>query len=436
MGRPPGWAAALTGRAVMLSPGRPPVRRDLERAFWVQIARGLTSEDAAVACGVSSPVGSRWFRHAGGMPPIELAPVSGRYLSFSEREDIAVLRAEGISMRQIAIRIGRSPSTISRELRRNAATRNGKLDYRASTAQWKADLAARRPKAAKLVEHPHLREYVQDKLSGVLRDENGDVVGPFASWKGRNKPRRADRRWATAWSPQQISNRLPIDFPDDESMRISHEAIYQSLYIEGRGALERELVACLRTGRALRKPRARAKKLRTGFITDEVTIGARPDEVDDRATAGHWEGDLIIGLNRSAVGTLVERTSGYTMLVHLPDGYKPEQVAPALAAKIQTLPEVVRRSLTWDQGPEMRDWKQVAIAADIEIFFCDPHKPWQRGSNENTNGLLRQYFPKGSDLSVHSEAELDQVAAELNDRPRKRLGYRKPIEEIGHLFAA
>ena len=262
----------------------------------MQIARGLTSEDAAVACGVSGPVGSRWFRHAGGMPPIELAPVSGRYLSFSEREDIAVLRAQGISMRQIAIRIGRSPSTISRELRRNAATRNGKLDYRASTAQWKADLAARRPKAAKLVEHQHLREYVQDKLSGVLRDENGDVVGPFASWKGRNKPRRADRRWATAWSPQQISNRLPIDFPDDESMRISHEAIYQSLYIEGRGALERELVACLRTGRALRKPRARAKKLRTGFITDEVTIGARPDEVDDRATAGHWEGDLIIGL--------------------------------------------------------------------------------------------------------------------------------------------
>jgi IS30 family transposase len=166
------------------------------------------------------------------MPPIELAPVSGRYLSFSEREDIAIMRAEGISMRRIAIRIERSPSTISRELRRNAATRNGKLEYRASTAQWKADLAARRPKTAKLVEYEELREYVQDKLSGVLRDENGDVTGPFASWKGRNKPRRADRRWATAWSPQQISNRLPIDFPDDESMRISHEGIYQSLYIE------------------------------------------------------------------------------------------------------------------------------------------------------------------------------------------------------------
>src|SRR6476620_1524121 len=262
MGRPPGWAAALTGRAVMRSPGRPPVRRDLERAFWGKIAEGLTSEDAAMACGVSGPVGSRWFRHAGGMPPIELSPVSGRYLCFSEREQIAVMRAEGASMRTIADRLGRSPSTISRELRRNAATRNGKLEYRASTAQWKADLAARRPKPAKLAEHSRLREYVQDKLSGVIRDCDGNVVGLFASWKGRNKPRRADRRWATAWSPQQISNRLPIDFPEDKSMRISHEAVYQSLYIEGRGALDRELVACLRTGRALRKPRARAKKLR------------------------------------------------------------------------------------------------------------------------------------------------------------------------------
>jgi IS30 family transposase len=233
------------------------------------------------------------------------------------------MRAEGASMRMIADRAGRSPSTISRELRRNAATRNGKLEYHASTAQWKADLAVRRPKRAKLAEHSRLREYVQDKLSGVIRDDDGNVVGPFASWKGRNKPRRADRRWATAWSPQQISNRLPIDFADDESMRISHEAVSQSLYIEGRGALQRELLACLRTGRALRKPRARAKKLRTGFITDDVKIDARPDEVDDRTVAGHWEGDLIIGLNRSAVGTVVERTSRFTTLLHLPrkDGY-------------------------------------------------------------------------------------------------------------------
>jgi IS30 family transposase len=350
-------------------------------------------------------------------------------------------------MRQIAIRIGRSPSTISRELRRNAATRNGKLDYRASTAQWKADLAARRPKAAKLVEHPHLREYVQDKLSGVLRDENGDVVGPFASWKGRNKPRRADRRWATAWSPQQISNRLPIDFPDDESMRISHEAIYQSLYIEGRGALKRELVACLRTGRALRKPRARAKKLRTGFITDEVTIGARPDEVDDRATAGHWEGDLIIGLNRSAVGTLVERTSRFTTLLHLPrkdgygtaaavkngpalSGYGSESVRDALAVALTPLPKNLRRSVTWDRGKELARHAELTAATGIRVYFCDPYSPWQRGTNENTNGLLRQYFPKGTDLTRYERRDVQAVADALNSRPRKTLGWRTPAEVL------
>jgi IS30 family transposase len=227
-----------------------------------------------------------------------------------------------------------------------------------------------------------------------------------------------------------------VEFPDDPEMWVCAETIYQSLYVQSRGALRRELTRCLRTGRALRHP-GRHPGQRKNRIPNMVNISERSAEVKDRAVPGHWEGDLIIGKrNLTAIGTLVERRSGYTMLVHLPDGYKPEQVAPALAAKIQTLPETVRRSLTWDQGPEMRDWEQVAIAADIEIFFCDPHKPWQRGSNENTNGLLRQYFPKGSDLSVHSEAELDQVAAELNDRPRKRLGYRKPIEEIGHLLAA
>ena len=447
MGRPPGWAAALTGRAVMRSPGRPPVRRDLERAFWGKIAEGLTSEDAAMACGVSGPVGSRWFRHAGGMPPIELSPVSGRYLCFSEREQIAVMRAEGVSMRMIADRLGRSPSTISRELRRNAATRNGKLEYRASTAQWKADLAARRPKPAKLAEHSRLREYVQDKLSGVIRDGDGNVVGPFASWKGRNKPRRADRRWATAWSPQQISNRLPIDFPDDESMRISHEAVYQSLYIEGRGALERELVACLRTGRALRKPRARTKKLRTGFITDDVTIGARPNEVDDRAIAGHWEGDLIIGLNRSAVGTVVERTSRFTTLLHLPrkdgdgsappvkngpalSGYGSESVRDALAAALTPLPEHLRRSVTWDRGKELARHAELTAATGISVYFCDPYSPWQRGTNENTNGLLRQYFPKGTDLARYDRREVQAVADALNNRPRKTLGWKTPTEVL------
>lgn len=445
MGRQPDWAAALTGRAVMRSPGRPPVRRDLERAFWGRITEGLTSEDAAITVGVSGPVGSRWFRHAGGMSPIDLAPVSDRYLSFSEREDIAVMSAEGLSMRTIADRIGRSPSTISREIRRNAATRSGKLEYRASVAQWKADLSARRPRVAKLVDHQRLREYVQEKLSGVIHDENGDVVGPFASWKGRNKPRRADRRWASAWSPEQIANRLPIDFPDDESMRISHEAIYQALYIEGRGALERELVACLRTGRALRKPRARAKKLRTGFITDDVTLAARPDEVDDRTTPGHWEGDLIIGLGRSAVGTLVERTSRFTTLLHLPrkdgygaappvkngpalSGYGSESVRDALAAVMTPLPEHLRKSVTWDRGKELARHAELTAATGIKVYFCDPYSPWQRGTNENTNGLLRQYFPKGTDLARYDIHHIRAVATALNNRPRKTLGWRTPAE--------
>ncbi|PYE11860.1 IS30 family transposase [Williamsia limnetica] len=445
MGRPPGWAAALTGRAVMRSPGRPPVRRDLERAFWGKIAEGLTSEDAAVSCGVSGPVGSRWFRHAGGMPPIDLAPTSGRYLSFAEREDIAVMRAEGLSIRTMAGRIGRSPSTISRELRRNAATRNGKLEYRASTAQWKADLAARRPKPAKLAEHPKLQEFVQDRLSGVIRDGDGNVVGPSASWKGRNKPRRADRRWATAWSPEQIAHRLPLEFPDDPSMRISHEAIYQSLYVEGRGGLTRELVACLRTGRALRKPRARAKKLSTGFITDDVTIGARPAEVDKRKDPGHWEGDLIIGLGRSAIGTLVERTSRFTTLLHLPrkdgygaappvkngpalSGYGLESVRDALAAALTPFPEHLRRSVTWDRGKELARHAELTAATGISVYFCDPYSPWQRGTNENTNGLLRQYFPNGTDLARYDRRELEAVADALNNRPRKALKWRTPAE--------
>ena len=236
------------------------------------------------------------------------------------------------------------------------------------------------------------------------------------------------------YSPEQIAGRLRAEFPNDREMWVSSETIYQSLYVQARGALRRELAACLRTGRALRHP-GRQPGQRKNRIPAMVNISERPAEANDRAVPGHWEGDLIIGKrNLSAIGTLVERSTGYVLLVHLPDGYKPEQVAPALAAKIQTLPEAVRRSLAWDQGPEMRDWKQVQVAADIAIFFCDPHKPWQRGTNENTNGLLRQYFPKGSDLSVHSEADLDWVAAELNDRPRKRFGFAKPDELIGHLL--
>jgi transposase-like protein len=251
----------LTGRAPMKSPGKPSLRRDVERLFWHEIARGSSSEDAALAVGASSAAGSRWFRERGGMPTFMLDPIAGRYLSFQEREEIAICRAQGAGIREIARRLGRSPSTISRELRRNVATRGGQLDYRASVAQWKAELMARRPKTAKLAANPRLSEYVQERLSGEVRRPDGTAVpGPAtAPWKGRNKPMRQDRKWARAWSPEQISNRLRIDFPDDRSMRISHEAIYQALYVQGRGALRRELTACLRTGRALRVPRARVR---------------------------------------------------------------------------------------------------------------------------------------------------------------------------------
>ncbi len=262
MGRPAGWMTALTGRSPMKSPGAPAHRREAEREFWREIAKGLLAEEAALAVGVSQAVGSRWFRHRGGMP-IDLGPLSGRYLTFREREEIAILKAQDAGVRQIALQLGRAPSTISRELRRNAATRGGKLEYRASVAQWKAELVAQRPRTAKLAGNDRLREYVQERLSGQVRRPDGTpVAGPAtAPWKGRNKPHRGDRKWVTAWSPEQIASRLKVDFPDDESMRISHEAIYQALYVESRGALKRDLVACLRTGRALRVPRARSRVL-------------------------------------------------------------------------------------------------------------------------------------------------------------------------------
>ncbi len=293
MGRPAGWMKELTGRSAMKSPGKPSLRRDVERLFWREVAKGLSSEDAAAAVGVSQAAGSRWFRERGGMPTFLLNPVTGRYLSFEEREVMGLLKARGAGVREIARQLGRHPSTVSRELRRNAATRGGKLDYRASVAQWKAELMSRRPKAAKLVTNERLHEYVQERLSGHVRRSDGSpVAGPATGpWKGRNKPHRQDRRWAQAWSPEQISNRLRADFPDDESMRISHEAIYQALYVQSRGALKRELVACLRTGRALRVPRSRARQRAKGHVTPEVMISERPAEVEDRAIPGHWEGD-------------------------------------------------------------------------------------------------------------------------------------------------
>jgi IS30 family transposase len=453
MGRPAGWMKELTGRSAMKSPGKPSHRREVELWFWREIAKGLSTEDAAAAVGVSSAAGVRWFRERGGMATLLRNPDTCRYLCVVEREEIALLRAEGKGVRAIAREIGRSPSTISRELRRNAATRGGKLEYRASVAQWKAELVARRPKTAKLAANVVLREYVQERLAGHVRRPDGTAVaGPAVRpWKGRNKPRRQDRRWAQAWSPEQISARLRVDFPDDPDMRISHEAIYQSLFVQGRGALARELTACLRTGRALRVPRARVGERGKGFISKEVMISQRPAEVADRAVPGHWEGDLIIGTGRSAIGTLVERTSRFTMLLYLPPlpdrgprikngpavtGAGAEAVRDAITAQLGGLPEHLRRSLTWDQGAELAQHARLRIDTGLQVYFCDPQSPWQRGTNENTNGLLRQYFPKGTDLARHSPGDLAAVADALNSRPRKTLGWRTPAEVLDEHLAA
>jgi IS30 family transposase len=379
-------------------------------------------------------------------------PLSGRYLAFTDREQIALWRAQGHGVREIARRVARAPSTISRELRRNAATRSGGFAYRATTAQWHADRAARRPKPAKLAINPQLRQYVQERLAGVIMAPSGAMVPrPVVTWKGRRHGRRQPRRWARAWSPEQIARRLPRDFPEDESMRISHEAIYQALYVQGRGALRRELTACLRTGRALRVPRARSRGRGKHFVTPELLISQRPAAATDRAVPGHWEGDLIVGLGSSAIGTLVERTTRFTLLLHLPRmaghgpgvrvkngpalaGHGAEAVRDAIARSITTLPAQLRQSLTWDQGVEMAQHARLRIDTGIEVYFCDPHSPWQRGTNENTNGLLRQYFPKGTDLSVHSPDALAAVAFALNTRPRKTLGWRTPGEALDEVL--
>ena len=373
---------------------------EVVQTFWAAMARGEFITDAAAEAGTYRKKGARWLRDAGGVRPRRGRDLQGRCLTFSEREEIALCRAAGESMRAIAARLGRSPSTISRELQRNSGCAE---QYRATTAHAMAYERASRPKLAKLATNLALRAKVEQDLQH-------------------------------RYSPEQIAGRLRREFPADPEMWVSTETIYQSLYVQSRGALRRDLARCLRTGRALRRP-CRQPGQRKNRIPDMINVSQRPAEAADRAVPGHWEGDLIIGKgNLTAIGTLVERTTGYTMLMHLPDGYKPEQVRDALAAKIQTLPDVLRASLTWDQGPEMRDWKHVSVAADIEIYFCDPHAPWQRATNENTNGLLRQYFPKGTDLSIHSAIDLDWVATELNDRPRKRLAFSKPIEEIRALL--
>jgi IS30 family transposase len=337
--------------------------------------------------------------------PVDLARletlVDARFLSLIEREQIHDLRSRGESMRAIARALGRSPSTISRELGRNTATTVGYLPYAAHRIA-----ASRRPRqrTRKLECHRGLRSYVEGKLR-------------------------------KRWSPEQISNRLVKDFPDDQRMRVSTETIYQAIYIQSRGALKREIAAAMRRGRTTRKPRRNPAHRTSRFVDPMISITERPAEADDRAIPGHWEGDLIIGtMSRSAIGTLVERSSRFVTLVHLQHDHTAETVRDGLVKTVAQLPATLRRSLTWDQGAEMSGHVAFRVATAMDVYFCDPASPWQRGSNENTNGLLRQYFPKGTDLSRHTPDELQQVAAELNARPRKSLGWDTPAERLRALL--
>jgi transposase, IS30 family len=369
--------------------------------FWDGIRAGLNAEQAAAEAGIARAVASRWVHEAGGVKGNGPAAVSGRYLQAWEREEIAVGLAGKLAYRQIAARLapGRAASTVSREVRRNSV----RGVYRAHLAQRNAEERARRPKPAKLAVSGELREWVQEKL-----EKN--------------------------WSPEEICARLKLEFPDCLEMRVSPETVYQSIYVQGRGALRRELARHLRTGRALRQPR-RTEGERRGKIPGMVNISERPAEAADRAVPGHWEGDLIDGkAGKSHISTLVDRTTRFTMLAALPDGKSAPAVAAALTPVIAGLPGALRRSLTWDQGKEMALHAQIAVAADVDIYFCDPHSPWQRPTNENTNGLLRQYFPKGSDLSVHSPQYLQAVADELNGRPRKVLDWKTPAEALAEFL--
>jgi transposase, IS30 family len=391
------------------------LRRDARVAFWAAVGEGRSVELSSAAAGVSVTTGRNWMREAGGVIPRHLFDRrSGRYLDSVDRSVIMVARRDGKSVRAIATLLGRSPSTVSRELNRNRVgkgTRGGIQRFRpydARSAQLRAESRAARPQPTKLARDPVLHEYVQTRL---------------------------DRRW----SPEQISNTLRDDFPGEERMRVSHETIYRALFVQARGSLKREVEAKLRTGRTLRKPRKQGDSGGQGKhrIPDMLLISERPAAIEDRAVPGHWEGDLIIGKDSgSQIGTLVERATRFVMLVHLPGSREADVVANALTEVIQTMPAQMAKSLTWDQGIEMARHPDVTIATDIDIYFCDPHSPWQRGSNENTNGLLRQYFPKGTDLSVHSAEHLAFVARELNARPRKTLSWKTPAQAMEQLLLA
>jgi transposase, IS30 family len=370
------------------------------------VGSAASPEEAAARVGVSGSAGRRWFTQAGGVKP-DLREPSSRYLAQAERDVIDLGLAEGRSPAEIARELGRHRGTIGREIRRNGTPPRrpgGRCHYRASTAQARAEQRARRPKPTKLAENPRLHELVQTRL-------------------------------ARRWSPEMISATLRREFPDQPELQVSHETIYRALFVQGRGELRRELARCLRTGRAIRKPRRQAGE-RRGRIPNMVMISQRPPEVADRAIPGAWEGDLILGQDgRSAIGTLVERTTRYLILLHLPDRHDATAVRDAILAALPRLPAQLRKSLTWDQGAEMANHAEITLALELPIYFCDPASPWQRPTNENTNGLLRQYFPKGTDLSVYSPAALDAVANELNQRPRKVLDWHTPAHALNQLLS-
>ncbi|MGW2084542.1 IS30 family transposase [Streptomyces sp. NPDC001880] len=389
-----------------------------ERAEYFRLMdQGVSSMEACRIVGINQRTGKRWRngRQATGntsaAPPIR-RPIpphgSSRYLRETDRIHIADRLREKASIRQIAAELGRSPSTISREIRRNGMPLRrdtSRWAYRPHAAQSRADARRPRPKPGKIGQNAELRDFVQDHL-------------------------------ARRWSPEQICQALRARFPDRPEMHVTHETIYQALYVQGRGELRRELAKALRTGRTMRRPHRQSYKRQPRMSKDMVMISERPAEAADRAIPGHWEGDLIIGkAHKSAIGTLVERSSRFVALVHLPDGRQPAQVRDALVQIVSTLPAQLRRSLTWDQGSEMHLHKEFSTATDMPVYFCDPGSPWQRGSNENTNGLLRQYFPKGTDLARYGREELDAVAAELNSRPRKTLDWETPAERLAKLLA-
>lgn len=391
---------------------RPQGRMRLVReraAYLLLVEQGVGFTAAARIVGVDPSTGRIWRR---GDPrrvrrrvwPVRTGPpgpISARFLSQDERLLIADLHGQKVSIRQIAARLDRPPSTISRELTRNGGSSGSYHPWTAGRAA--ADRRAR-PKMRKLDADPALHAAVQDGLN-------------------------------QKWSPKQISNRLRATFPDRPEMRVSTETIYQALYVQGRGQLRRELTGALRTGRARRRPQRDPQRRRSRFVDPMVMISERPAEAEDRAIPGHWEGDLIMGAgNSSCIGTLVERTTRYVMLLHLPDGHDAGRVSDALIETVSTLPTHLRRSLTWDQGSEMAGHLRFKIATGMPVFFCDPASPWQRGSNENTNGLLRQYFPKATDLSRHNRERLAEVAIELNGRPRETLNWATPAEALAKLL--